>query len=263
MQMQQEWYQGVRNIHIHRLRLLHDRFPTSRFYPFNLEIFRKTNFIEFNRPVTFFIGENGTGKSTLLKAISRSCNIHIWEEDPRSRYHVNPFENDLQQCIEIGWTGEKVPGSYFASEIFRHFAEILDEWAVPDPGSLQYFGNDSLIEKSHGQSHMAYFSHRFNRKGLYLLDEPENALSPRMQLALLRLFRSVTASGDVQFIIASHSPILLAYPDALIYSFNDIPIRKVAYEDTDYFRIYRDFLNDRTKYLQEIEKGCEGWDSNP
>jgi predicted ATPase len=254
---------GMRNVHIHQVRLLHDLFPTNRFYPFNLEIFHKTSSLEFNRPVTFFIGENGSGKSTLLKAIARHGNIHIWEEDARSRYHFNAYEDALHQYIDVKWTGQKVPGSYFASEIFRYFAGILDEWAVPDPGSLKYFGNESLIKKSHGQSHMAYFSHRFKRKGLYLLDEPENALSPRMQLALLQLFRSVTASGNAQFIIASHSPILLAYPDAEIYSFNDIPIRKVAYEETDYFRIYRDFLNDRTKYIQEIEKGCEGWDSNP
>jgi predicted ATPase len=156
----------MRNLHIHRLRLLHDLFPTTQYYPFNLEIFRKTNAIEFGRPVTFFIGENGSGKSTLLKAIARNCTIHLWEEDTRSRYHFNSYEDDLQQYIDVGWTGEKVPGSYFASEIFRHFAGILDEWAVPDPGSLQYFGNESLIEKSHGQSHMAYFSHRFKKKRL-------------------------------------------------------------------------------------------------
>lgn len=142
-------------MHINQVRLLHDLFPETRYYPFNLEIFHKTNSIEFARPVTFFIGENGTGKSTLLRAIARHCNIHIWEEDSRSRYHHNSYENELQNYIDVGWNREIVHGSYFASEIFRHFAEILDEWAVPDPGSLQYFGSASLIEKSHGQSHMA------------------------------------------------------------------------------------------------------------
>jgi predicted ATPase len=99
---------------------------------------------------------------------------------------------------------------------------------------------------------MTFFKNRFRRKGLYLLDEPENALSPKMQLELLRLLRQLVNRGDVQFIIATHSPILLAFPEAEIFSFDAIPIRKVGYEDTDYFRIYRDFLNNRKKYLDEI-----------
>ena len=124
--------------------------------------------------------------------------------------------------------------------------------AWPTPVCLDYFGNGSLVLKSHGQSHMAFFENRFTRKGLYLLDEPENALSPMMQLRLLRLLRQfiMRGDGDVQFIIATHSPILLAFPDAEIWSFDASPIRKVGYEDTGYYRIYRDFLNDRGKYLE-------------
>jgi predicted ATPase len=143
----------------------------------------------------------------------------------------------------------KVPGSFFASEIFRHFAEALDQWGRADSGCLDYFGKSSLIVKSHGQSHMAFFENRFARKGLYLLDEPENALSPKRQLELLQLLRHLSLQGDVQFIIATHSPILLALPEAEIYSFDAAPIQRVLYEDTDYYRIYRDFLANRAKYL--------------
>jgi predicted ATPase len=239
-------------MHITRLCFLHDEFPTTDFYPFNLEIFTGTGCLEFSKPVTFFIGENGTGKSTLLSAIARSCGIHIWEEKPRIRYRPNPYEDALSHYIDITWSNGRVPGSFFAAEIFRHFAEILDEWAVNDPGSLKYFGNTSLIEKSHGQSHMAFFSSRFTRKGLYILDEPENALSPKLQLELLRLFRRFTLQGQVQFIVATHSPILLAYPDADIYSFDHIPIQKIRYEDTGYYKIYTDFLNNREKYLDVL-----------
>jgi predicted ATPase len=239
-------------MHIQSLHLLHDTFPTRNFYPFNLEIFQETDCIEFSRPVTFFIGENGTGKSTLLRAIARSCTIHIWEEHEGSRDRRNLYEDLLHQSLRMEWTDGKVPGSFFASEIFRHFAEILDAWSMADPGCLKYFSNDSLVVKSHGQSHMTFFENRFRRKGLYLLDEPENALSPKRQLELLRLLREFIKRGDVQFIIATHSPILLAFPDAEIYSFDDIPIRKIGYEDTDYYRIYRDFLTDRAKYLDEI-----------
>jgi predicted ATPase len=239
-------------MHIRSLHLLHETFPADNCYPFNLEVFRKTGEIEFTRPITFFIGENGTGKSTLLRAIARTCAIHIWEEREGKNDPVNRYEDLLHQSVRITWTDGKVTGSFFASEIFRHFAGVIDEWSKADPGSLDYFSDGSLVVRSHGQSHMKFFETRFKRKGLYLLDEPENALSPRMQLELLRLLRQLSTRGDVQFIIATHSPILLACPDAEIYSFDCPPVRTVAYEDTDYYRIYRDFLNNREKYLDGI-----------
>jgi predicted ATPase len=237
------------DMHISRLRILHDEFPTRQCYPFDLEIFNATDQIEFSRPVTFFIGENGSGKSTLLEAIARNCGIAIWEETGRTRFRHNPYEHELARYITLEWEGEKVPGSFFASEIFRHFAEILDEWARADPDMLKYFGDSSLVTRSHGQSHMAFFAHRFRLPGLYLLDEPENALSPRMQLELLKLLRTFVSRGHAQFIIATHSPILLAYPGADIFTFDTTPIRKIEYEATDYYMIYRDFLNNREKYL--------------
>jgi len=239
-------------MHIRSLSFLHDTFPTETSYPFSLEVFRKTGTLAFDTPVTCFIGENGTGKSTLLQAIARGSGIHIWQEHEGRRDAKNLHEDKLHNCLKIEWTDGKVPGSFFASEIFRHFAEALDQWGRADAGCLDYFGTSSLIVKSHGQSHMAFFANRFARKGLYLLDEPENALSPKWQLELLRLLRQFSLRGDVQFIIATHSPILLAYPDAEIYSFDGSCIHRVAYEDTDYYRIYRDFLNNREKYLEEI-----------
>ncbi len=239
-------------MHIRSIHLNPDTFPATDCYPFSLDVIRKTRTLEFLRPVSFFIGENGTGKSTLLRAIATSCSVHIWEEHEGIRDRHNPHEDKLHASLRIEWADGRVPGSFFAAEIFRHFADALHEWGRADPGSLDYFGGTSLVLRSHGQSHMAFFENRFARRGLYLLDEPENALSPLRQLELLRLLRQFAARGDVQFIIATHSPILLALPEAEIFSFDAAPIRKVKYEDTDYYRIYRDFLNNRDRYMD----GC-------
>ncbi|RPJ50356.1 MAG: AAA family ATPase [Methanobacteriota archaeon] len=241
-------------MHISHVRLLRDRFPTREHYPFNLAIFTTTESIALSRPVTFFIGENGTGKSTLLRAIAQGCGIYLWEESQRRRFHYNRYENDLHACIELVWTGEKVPGSFFSSETFRYFAEVLDEWAAADPGTLDHVGGESLMEKSHGLRHTAFFASHFRAGGLYFLDEPENALSPKMQIRLLKLFQMIGSIGNAQFIIATHSPILLAYPDAEIFSFDRSSIEKVAYEETDYYRMYKDFLNDYDRYIRKLQE---------
>ena len=236
-------------MHLKKITLSSQKYPTDKFYPFNLEIFRVARTIKFNSPVTFFAGENGSGKSTLLTAISRKCSIHIWDGIKKARFDQNPYEEDLYKYIETEWTNSSVPGSFFASEIFRNFAANLDEWASISPGTLEYFGGKSLISQSHGQCHMSFFRNRFQIKGLYLLDEPENALSPHKQIELLKLLIETGQAGNAQFIIATHSPILLALPGAVIYNFDRVPIETIEYEDTEHYNIYKDFLDDRNKYL--------------
>jgi predicted ATPase len=118
-----------------------------------------------------------------------------------------------------------------------------------DPGLVEYFGGKSLMTQSHGQSLMAFFQSRLKIKGLYLLDEPETALSPKTQLVLLGLLKEISQSGIAQFIIATHSPILLACPGARILSFDEIPVRQIDYHDTNHYRIYKDFMDDPVKYL--------------
>lgn len=240
-------------VHLKRVVFHPDRYPTRDRYPFDLAIFRETGTISFHTPVTFFVGENGTGKSTLLKALARKCRIAIWDGDRRTRFDRNPFEEDLHKAIEVELDGDRVPGSFFASEIFRNFAQLLDEWASADPGLLKYFGGESLMTKSHGQSLLAFFEARYRIKGLYFLDEPETALSPGSQLGLLRILVAAARAGQAQFVIATHSPMLLALPEAETLSFDHPTIRKVAYRETDHYRIYRDFMADHEKYLREIQ----------
>ncbi len=235
-------------MHLNRVVFHPDTYPTREHYPFNLDIFHRTGQIALDRPVTMFVGENGTGKSTLLEAMARKAGIHIWQERGRTRFRYNPYENQFHRCISVEWADGWVPGSFFGSSVFQDFARILDEWAASDPGQLEYFGGKSLLTQSHGQSIMSFFKARYGIKGLYLMDEPETALSPVTQIALLKLLGRMAAAGHAQFIIATHSPILLACPGATIYSFDRTPIEPVAYEQTPHYQTYRDFMNDPKKY---------------
>ena len=229
-------------MHLASLTIVHDRFPTREAYPFDLPLFQQTTTVPMDAPVTFFVGENGSGKSTLLTAVARRAGIHIWENRERSGGHHNPHAECLCDCLDLRWTAGGKPGSFFSAENFRHFAELVDAWAASDPGLFTYFGGGSLTEKSHGQCNMAFFESRYGVEGLYLLDEPESALSPRRQLELRDLLGRVASRGLAQFIMATHSPILLSLPGARILSFDGGSVRPVAFEDPDHLRLYRDFF---------------------
>ena len=229
-------------VHLATLTIVHDRFPTRAAYPFHLPLFQQTTTVPVDAPVTLFVGENGSGKSTLLTAIARRADIHIWENRERSRSHCNPHAECLCDCLDLRWTAGPKPGSFFSAENFRHFAELVDAWAASDPGLFGYFGGGSLTEKSHGQCNMAFFGSRYGVEGLYLLDEPESALSPRRQMELRDIIGRAASHGQAQFIVATHSPILLSLPGARILSFDGASVQPVAFEDTDHLRFYRDFF---------------------
>jgi predicted ATPase len=227
-----------------KLNIIKSKFPTSEFYPFNLKIFHESGTIEFKTPITFFAGENGSGKSTLLAAIARKNNIHIWNEHDYRPLKHNKYSDQLHNCLQLE-IEEEVPGGFFSAQNFKQYAELVDEWAKEDPGVLNYFGGESLALRSHGQTNMQYFRNRFKIRGLYLLDEPEAALSPKSQVELSQILAEVTSDGNVQFIIATHSPILLGLDGSTIYSFDQNSISIINYEHTDYYRIYKDFLLNR------------------
>jgi predicted ATPase len=217
-------------------------FPTEEYYPFNLEVIRDTRFINLDTPVTLLVGENGSGKSTFLEALARRCGIHIWRSEHGARYQANQHEKTLHKYMRVDWIDGKVPGSFFGADHFKDFTHLLDDWASTDPGQLKYFGGESLVTKSHGQSIMTFFRSRYAITGLYLLDEPETALSPRSQLELRDLLAEYAESGHAQFVIATHSPILLTVPSAKVYSFDTVPAAPVDFRETTQFQLYRDFF---------------------
>jgi predicted ATPase len=235
-------------LHLKKVRLLSDQYPTKEYYPFNIDVLQQTRDIQFPSAVTFFIGENGSGKTTLLEALARRCNIHIWGGADCTRSEPNPYEEMLFLNLQVEWTDGSIPGSFFSSQIFRNFAQLVEIWEADNPGQIDYFGGKSLVAQSHGQSIMSYFRSRYKIKGLYLMDEPETALSPKSQLQLLRLLQEMSSLGHAQFIIATHSPILLACPGSVIYSFDHCPVKAVHYEETEHFQVYKDFMENPGKY---------------
>jgi predicted ATPase len=233
-------------VFVQRLTIDSARFPCGDAYPFNLRLMQETKSLDLSSPVTFFAGENGSGKSTLLFALARRCQIHIWQNSERSRGHANVFEDRLHECLDIEPRRSSVAGCCFSAEIFRGFAELVDAWAASDPGLFAYFGGSSLTQKSHGQCNMAFFKSRFQRPGLYLLDEPESALSARRQIELLGILGESSAAG-AQFVVATHSPILMSLPGARIYSFDHCPVAKVDYHATDAYRLHVEFFRNLTE----------------
>lgn len=239
-------------MHLKTITLNPARYPVRDRYPFNLPVFSQSEKFVFSRPVTLFVGENGTGKSTLLHALTRACGIFIWQDEERKRAQHNPYEDKLSDYISVEWINGPVEGSFFGSSVFQDFVRMLDDWAAVSPGLLQYFGGQSLMTQSHGQSIISFFKARYTIKGLYLLDEPETALSPKTQFSLLELLTKMGNAGHAQFVIATHSPILLACPDATILSFDNIPVKEVQYEETEHFKLYKDFMENRKKYMDKF-----------
>jgi predicted ATPase len=237
-------------MYVTKVRIDSDGYPTRHCYPFNVPTLRKTSELTFERPVVFFVGENGSGKSTLLEAITRKCGIYIWDKPKRHLAHENPYETCLADHVTVTWANGKVPGSLFRAETFRDFADFLDDVALCDPGRLKYHGGHILNTLSHGEGILSYFGGRFHIRGIYFLDEPEAAFSPSSQVRFLKLLRRLEAEGHAQFIIATHSPILLAHPGAQIFSFDSHRIEEVDYEDTAHYRLYKQFFTDRSVFLE-------------
>lgn len=236
-----------------RVSLLRERVESFERYPFNLPSVRALDRIEPHPKVTFFIGENGSGKSTLLEAIAVSLGFNPEGGSRNFRFGTRASHSVLHEYLRIA-KGMKRPRSGFflrAESFFNVATEIENLDAEPsfDRPVIDGYGGRSLHEQSHGEAFLALLRDRFIPQGLYILDEPEAALSPQRQLAVLARIHDLASEGS-QFIIATHSPILMAYPEASIFQFDSNGISQVAYEETEHFQVTRDFLADPQRMLR-------------
>lgn len=209
--------------------------------------------LEFQKNITFFVGENGTGKSTLLEAIATAYGFS--PEGGTINYHFSTFDDvsELNQALSITKGYRRAKSSYFfRAESFFNVASKAEDYRDHTPKEIYYqqYGGKSLHEQSHGESFLAYFQ-SFHQAGLYLMDEPEAALSPQRQLSLF-LQMARMAEGGSQFIAASHSPILLGIPGADIISFDQGQALRCSYEDTESYQVMEMFINHREALVKRL-----------
>ena len=242
-------------LYLRKVALRRDKVPDFRRYPFNLPAVASLDRLAFDAKVTFLIGENGSGKSTLLEAIAVALGFNPEGGSRNFRFGTRPSHSELHEYLRVVRSVVRPRDGYFlrAESYYNVATEIenLDKIPSPGPRIAPSYGPRALHEQSHGESFLALVEHRLRGHGLYLLDEPEAALSPVRQIALLsRLHALVQASS--QLIIATHSPILLAYPRAVIYQLGPNGMNRSEYEDTEHFRVTRDFLNRYPSMLKEL-----------
>ncbi len=220
-----------------------ERFDRDRF-PFNIPAFCDGIDIVLDSKVTFLVGENGSGKSTLLEAIAECCGFN--PEGGNSDRFREAFEerSDLAQALRLSWMPRTREGFFLRAESFFNFATYID--GISD---LRAYGGKPLHKQSHGESFLALFENRFEQ-GLYILDEPEAALSPQRQLTFMSIINQLEFPGHAQFLIATHSPILLSYPGAKVISFDDGNIAEINYKDSSHYQLTKSFLDNPERYFR-------------
>jgi len=204
--------------------------------------------LSFSSDVTFFVGENGMGKSTLLEAIAVACGFNAEGGSRSFDFSTSRTHSNLYESLVVSRQAYPKDGFFLRAESFYNAATYLDELDGETPGLLDSYGGVSLHRQSHGESFFSLVQNRFGGRGLYLLDEPEAALSPMKQMALLVQIDELVKRRS-QFIIATHSPILMAYPGAQVLLFSEEGIKAVSYRETEHYQLSRRFLENPERML--------------
>ena len=223
-------------------------------FPFSVPAIRTLPRLDFSASVTFLVGENGSGKSTLIEALAVSWGFNAEGGSKNFSFGTRDSHSPLHQFVRpVRSTKRARDGFFLRAESYFNVGTQIEELdkGPGGPPIIDSFGGVSLHEQSHGESFFALLENRFHGQGLYILDEPEAALSPNRQLSFLTRMHDLVQQQS-QFIVATHSPIILGYPDAWIYQTTPHGLERVAYEDTDHFQITRNFLNRRETFLDVL-----------
>jgi predicted ATPase len=217
-------------------------------YPYNIPALKNLRSMQFHPHVTFFVGENGSGKSTLLEALAVNMGNNPEGGNRNFRFETRRTDSAVHSFVNTGRgpRGNSSDTYFFRAESFYNLASNID-----DLGVAKGYGGKSLHAQSHGESFFALFDNRFRQNCLYFLDEPEAALSPKRQMSFIALLHRLVLMGS-QFVIATHSPIILAYPYAWMYSFDSSPPKRVNYEETEHFQVTKMFLTFKERMLKEL-----------
>ena len=239
-----------------RFELKREEVPSFDSYPFNIPAIQSLNRLELDRHVTIFVGENGSGKSTLIEAISMAIGLNPEGGTKNFNFSTRESHSSLGDLLQI------VRGPYREQDAFLLRAESLynvasniDTMEAELPGLLHSFGGRSLHEQSHGESFLALMKNRLGGGGIYIFDEPESALSPNRQLAMLSIMHTLTTEKASQIVLATHSPILMAYPNALIYHLSEDGLTRIDYKETEHYQTTKAFLTDPGAFLHRLGMG--------
>ena len=231
------------NLIVKKIFLERDKIESYDEYPFNIEVVKNFEELTLDCPVTFFVGENGVGKSTFIEALAVSLGMPAEGGTENFNYETKNTTSKLSEYLRIGTYNRPKMKFFLRAESFYNFSTEMERLAEENgfPELYTYYGGN-LHECSHGEAFLKLVQNRFQDHGLYILDEPEAALSPQRQLSLLCLIDQLVKEGS-QFIIATHSPILISYRDGKILDLNNY-FKEVKYKNTDIYALYRMYLDD-------------------
>ena len=236
---------------LREIKLKRDKIESYEKYPFNLQIVQKLKSLKLHKSVTFIAGENGTGKSTLLEAIAIASGYNPEGGTKNFNFATRASHSILHEYIQLV-RGTKKPrdGFFLRAETFYNVVSEIEQIDGAPAGPLmRRYGEKSLHEQSHGESIISLFMNRFGGNSLYILDEPETALSPRRQMALVARIHQLVKMNS-QFIIATHSPIIMSYPHAYIYALAEGSLKKIGFEESEHYQDMKDFMNRHTEMLE-------------
>jgi predicted ATPase len=235
--------------------ILWDTVDKRQVYPFDLPVLKGFDAVELHPKVTFFVGENGAGKSTLIEALAVAWGFNAEGGSKNFGFSTVKAHSGLHQHLRLVKGPKRAKDGFFLrAESYFNVATAIDNLdADPSisPKIIGAYGGKSLHQQSHGESFFALLENRFRGQGLYILDEPEAALSPSRQMSMLVRMHDLIALNS-QFVVATHSPILMAYPDAWIYEISSNGLNRVDYEDTEHFKLTKSFLNRHQDMLEQL-----------